>query len=87
MKLWYVKCIYASFPIHISDSLGGDDSRDAGEIVGYANICPRGYVEQRLHRGERVVAEFENQDAARFEVVRGLGDQVAVEFVSFFAAE
>ena len=42
---------------------------------------------QRLYSGEAVVAEFEDQDAAGLEMLGGLGDEVGVEFVAFFAAE
>ena len=36
--------------------------------------------------GERVVAEFEDEQAAGFEVACGFWDELAVEFVAFFAA-
>ena len=36
--------------------------------------------------GKGVVAEFENEEAAGLEVARGFGDELAVEFVAFFAA-
>ena len=32
------------------------------------------------------MAEFENQEASRFQVRGGLGDEVGVQFVAFFAA-
>jgi len=35
---------------------------------------------------ERVVAKFQYEKAARFEMLRGLENQRAVEFVAFFAA-
>ena len=34
---------------------------------------------------ESVVAEFEDEDAAGFEMRGGMGDEVGVEFVAFFA--
>ena len=68
-------------------SFGGDDARNAGEIVGDADVRPFGRVEEWLHRGEAVVAEFEDEDAAGIEVRGGLRDEVGVEFVAFFAAK
>jgi len=40
-----------------------------------------------LYGEERVVAEFEDQDAAGLEMGGGLREEVGVEFVAFFAAE
>lgn len=37
------------------EALGGEDSGDAGEIVGYPNVGPCWGVEERLDCGERVV--------------------------------
>jgi len=59
---------------------------DAGEVVGYAYICPGGCVEKRLDGRETIVAEFEDEDAAGFKMRGGLRDEIAVEFVAFFAA-
>ena len=50
-------------------------------------VSPVGGIEERLHGGEAVVAEFEYQDAAGIEARCRLRDQVGVEFVAFFAAE
>ena len=36
--------------------------------------------------GERVVAKLEDEEAAGFEVACGFWDELAVEFVAFFAA-
>ena len=46
-----------------------------------------GSFEEGADGGERVVAEFENEQATGFEVVGGLRDELAVEFVAFFTAE
>ena len=48
-------------------------------------ICPLGSFEERADGGERVVAEFEDEEATGFEAARGFWDQQAVEFVAFFA--
>jgi hypothetical protein len=50
-------------------------------------IRPLGRFEERADSGETVVAEFDNEEAAGFEVTRGLRYELPVEFVAFFAAE
>src|ERR1700674_419169 len=64
----------------------GEDAGDSGEVVGYGYICPGGCVEEWLDGGEAVVAEFEDDYAAGIEMRGGLGDEIGVEFVAFFAA-
>jgi hypothetical protein len=66
--------------------LRGEDAGDSGEVVADANIFPSWGVEQRLNGGEAVVAEFEDEEAAGFEMRGGLGDEIGVEFVAFLAA-
>ena len=39
-----------------------------------------------MHGGQTVVAEFEDQDAAWFEMRGGLRNELGVKFVAFFAA-
>ena len=41
--------------------------------------------EEGADGGERIVAEFEDEEATGFEVARGFGDELAVKFVAFFA--
>jgi len=67
-------------------AFGGEDTGDGGEVVGDEKVCPFGRFEQRANGGERVVAKFEDEEAARFEVARGFGHKPAVNFVAFFAA-
>jgi len=50
------------------------------------NVGPLGSFEEGADGGERVVAEFEDEEAAGFEMKSGFGDELAVEFVAFFAA-
>ena len=45
-----------------------------------------GRFEEGADGGEGVVAEFEDQEAAGFEMARGLENERTVEFVAFFAA-
>ena len=45
-----------------------------------------GKIEKWLDGGKAVVAEFEDEDAAGLQMLRGLRDQFGVEFVAFFAA-
>jgi hypothetical protein len=66
---------------------GGEDARYAGQVVGDQEIGPERRVEEGADGGERVVAEFEDKQAAWLEVASGLGDELGVEFVAFFAAE
>ena len=73
--------------MNISNFFDGEYAGDAGEVVGYADVDPVWRVEERLYCWEAVVAEFQHEDAARFQVLRGLRDQVGVEFVAFFASE
>jgi hypothetical protein len=67
-------------------AFGGEDAGDAGEVVGYVEIGPLRCFEERADGGERVVAEFEDEEAAGFEMARDFWNQQAVEFVAFFAA-
>jgi hypothetical protein len=39
-----------------SKALGGEDAGDAGEVVGYADVCPIFRVEEGLYGGEGIVA-------------------------------
>ena len=50
------------------------------------DLGPFRSFEEGKDGGERVVAEFEDEQAAGFEVACGLWDELAVEFVAFFAA-
>ena len=50
-------------------------------------IGPVGSFEERADGGETIVAEFESEKAAGFEMARRFRNQQAVEFVAFFAAE
>jgi len=68
-------------------AFSGEDPRETGEVVGDADVGPCRGIEKRLHGGQRIVAEFEDQNAAGFEMCSRLRDQVGVEFVAFFAAE
>src|SRR5258708_11921424 len=68
-------------------AFGGDDARDGGEVVGDTDVGPVGSVEERLDGGKGIVAEFEDQDPAGLEKCGGLGDEVGVEFLAFFAPE
>jgi len=45
-----------------------------------------GTFEEGANGGEGVVAEFDDDEAARFEMERSFRYQQAVEFVAFFAA-
>jgi len=68
-------------------SFGGDDAGNSGEVVGDADVGPHGRIEKWLNGGERIVAEFEDEEAAGFEMRGGLRDETGVKFVAFFAAE
>jgi hypothetical protein len=50
-------------------------------------IGPFRSFEEGANGGERVVAQFEDEQAAEFEVGRGFQDERAVKFVAFFAPE
>jgi hypothetical protein len=63
-----------------------DDARNASEIARDADVRPGRRFKQRLNRRERVVAEFENEQAAGFEARGGLRDEVCVKLIAFFAA-
>jgi hypothetical protein len=65
----------------------GDYAGDTCQIVGDADVGPVGRIEKRSHGREAVVSQFEDQDSAGLEVRSGLRDQVAIEFVSLFAAK
>ena len=65
----------------------GNHARNPGEILRYADIPPIGAIEKRFNGGETVVAEFEDQQAARFQVLRSLRNQRAVKFVAFFTTK
>lgn len=67
-------------------ALGRNDAGDGGEVVGHGDIAPAGGVEEWLNGGKAVMAEFENEEAAGLEILRGLRNECAVEFVTFFAA-
>jgi len=67
-------------------AFGGKDTGDAGEIVCHVDVGPFGRFEKGADGGKRVVAEFEDEETAGFEMESGFGDELAVEFVAFFAA-
>jgi len=69
-----------------SSLFGGENARDAGEVVGYGYVCPGGGVEKRLDGREAAVTEFEDKEAGGFEMRGGLSDEISIEFVTFFAA-
>jgi len=50
------------------------------------DVGPLGSFEEGADGEERVVAEFEDEEATGFEMESGFGDELAVEFVAFFAA-
>jgi hypothetical protein len=43
------------FPINVSNSFGGEDAANAGQVIGYADTRPVFRIEQRLHGGQGVV--------------------------------
>jgi len=72
--------------ISSSSFFRGDDAGDAGEVVSDADVGPRWRFEKRLHGGQGIVAEFEDQNAAGHQLMRRLHDEAGVDFVAFFAA-
>ena len=50
------------------------------------DVDPFRSFEERADGGERIVAKFEDEQAAGFEVAGCLEDELGVEFVAFFAA-
>jgi hypothetical protein len=62
MALAYAVHLQAStFPVESPlQPFRGEDTGDAGEVVGYGYIRPGGCVEERLDGGEAIVAEFED---------------------------
>ena len=68
------------------DAFGGDDARDAGEVVGHGDVGPRRGVEEGAYGGEAVVAELEDEQAAGGEAGGGLPDQVRIQLVALFTA-
>ena len=70
----------------LNGTFGRENSRNAGEVVGDEKAGPFRGLEQRADGGEGVVAEFNDQKAARFERARGLGHELTVKFVTFLAA-
>jgi len=65
----------------------GNHARNTGKILRDADIPPIGTVKKRFNREETVVAEFEDQQAARFQMLRSLRNQRAVKFVAFFTTK
>ena len=63
----------------------GKDPGDAGKVVGDADVGPVGSIEERPDGGKRVVAEFEDEDPAGFQMCRAFSNQAGVEFVALFA--
>src|SRR5216683_3123954 len=70
-----------------SSLFGGENARDAGEVVGYGYVCPGGGVEKRLDGREAAVTEFEDKEAGGFEMRGGLSDEISIEFVTFYGGE
>ena len=68
-------------------AFGGEDAGDAGEVVGDSDVFPVSGIEQGLNGWKAVVAEFEDDKAAGFEVPSRLQDEFGVKFVAFFATE
>src|SRR6266852_5117959 len=66
---------------------GGDHSRDACQVVGDAHIRPCRRTEQRAHRLERVIAQLENQDAARHQKPLRLADQRRIDLEALLATK
>ena len=50
------------------------------------DVGPLRSIEEGADGGETVVAEFEDEEAAGSEMARRLENELAVEFVAFFAA-
>ena len=67
-------------------ALGREDAGDSCEVVCDVDVDPFRSFEERANGGKRVVAEFEDEQAAGFEVAGGLEDELGVEFVAFFTA-
>src|SRR5258708_7182022 len=93
MPVAYAQCPYRTIGescgpfLGFFAAFGGNDAGNSGEVVGDADVRPVGGVEERLDCGKGAVAGFEDQNAAGFEMGGGLGDEVGVKFVAFFAAE
>src|SRR5712691_9685700 len=66
---------------------GGDHSRNACQVVGDAHIRPGRRTEQRAHRLERVIAQLENQDAARHQKPLRLADQRRIDLEALLATK
>src|SRR6266566_2674925 len=66
--------------------VSGQDAGDAGEVVGHIDPGPCRCVEQRLYRGQTVVAEFEDENSPRQEIFCRLRDEIGAEFVACLAA-
>src|SRR6516162_3557873 len=64
-----------------SDALSREHPRNAGQVRRDSDASPLRRIEERTNGRQRVVAQFENQDASGLEVRGGLADQVGVEFV------
>jgi hypothetical protein len=64
-----------------------DDAGYTGKVVGDGEVAPKRAIEKWLNSGKAVIAEFEDEQSARFQVLCGLGNQYAVKFVAFFAAK
>ena len=47
-------------------ALGGEDAGDFGKVVSDEEIRPLGRFEEGADGGERVVAEFEDEEAAGY---------------------
>ena len=73
--------------VNVKHTFCRDDAGDASEVFGDGNTTPVGAVKERFDGRQAVVAELENQQSAGFQVLGSLGDQGAIEFVAFFAAE
>lgn len=67
------------------EALGGEDTRNASEVVGDADIRPGGIVKERPNRGKAVIAKLENEQASRLDVALCLRDESSVNLEAFLA--
>src|SRR5690348_15911158 len=61
----------------------GEHAWDSREVVGYANVGPDGCVEAWLHRGQAIMAEFEDQDATGLKMPSCFCDETGIKFITF----
>src|SRR5262249_42363529 len=64
----------------------GDDAGDGGEILCDGGARPEGRSGDWVDGGQRVATKCEDDQAARFEMCGGLGDELGINFIAFLAA-